>query len=163
MYSYNPTPPSDTLMHYGIKGQKWGVRRYQNKDGSYTNAGKTRYSVFGMRHDVKKARKAAQKENVSGRSKKSTGVNYDKAVAKNRQNKKTMENRRKELEKKGYDSFKSDKDFRKAWSKFDSDNRKSISRGREAINKAMLKDAGYTQDEIRGGMEYLKKRGIRYL
>ena len=30
------------LVHYGIKGQKWGVRRYQNKDGSYTSAGKRR-------------------------------------------------------------------------------------------------------------------------
>lgn len=40
MYRYNPTPPEDALIHYGIKGQKWGVRRYQNKDGSYTNAGK---------------------------------------------------------------------------------------------------------------------------
>ena len=30
------------LYHYGIKGQKWGVRRYQNKDGTYTNAGKRR-------------------------------------------------------------------------------------------------------------------------
>lgn len=28
------------LMHYGIKGMKWGVRRYQNKDGSLTPAGK---------------------------------------------------------------------------------------------------------------------------
>ena len=28
------------LVHHGIKGQKWGVRRYQNKDGSYTSAGK---------------------------------------------------------------------------------------------------------------------------
>lgn len=33
------------LMHYGVKGQKWGVRRYQNKDGSLTNAGKKRYST----------------------------------------------------------------------------------------------------------------------
>ncbi len=31
------------LAHYGIKGQKWGVRRFQNKDGSYTAAGKKRY------------------------------------------------------------------------------------------------------------------------
>lgn len=30
------------LVHYGVKGQKWGVRRYQNKDGSYTSAGKRR-------------------------------------------------------------------------------------------------------------------------
>lgn len=30
------------LYHYGIKGQKWGVRRYQNKDGSLTPAGKKR-------------------------------------------------------------------------------------------------------------------------
>ena len=31
-------------MHYGIKGQKWGVRRYQNADGSLTTAGRARYS-----------------------------------------------------------------------------------------------------------------------
>ena len=30
------------LYHYGIKGQKWGVRRYQNKDGTLTPAGKKR-------------------------------------------------------------------------------------------------------------------------
>ena len=28
------------LAHHGVKGQKWGVRRYQNKDGSLTDAGK---------------------------------------------------------------------------------------------------------------------------
>lgn len=32
------------LAHHGIKGQKWGVRRYQTKDGSLTAAGKKRYS-----------------------------------------------------------------------------------------------------------------------
>lgn len=31
------------LYHYGKKGMKWGVRRYQNKDGSLTEAGKKRY------------------------------------------------------------------------------------------------------------------------
>lgn len=30
----------EELFHHGIKGQKWGVRRYQNEDGSYTEAGK---------------------------------------------------------------------------------------------------------------------------
>lgn len=31
------------LYHHGVKGMRWGVRRYQNKDGSLTNAGKKRY------------------------------------------------------------------------------------------------------------------------
>lgn len=35
--------PNNELYHYGVKGQKWGVRRYQNKDGTLTAAGKKRY------------------------------------------------------------------------------------------------------------------------
>ena len=31
------------LAHHGIKGQKWGVRRYQNEDGTLTKEGKERY------------------------------------------------------------------------------------------------------------------------
>lgn len=35
------------LTHWGIKGMKWGVRRYQNRDGSLTAAGRKRYSDDG--------------------------------------------------------------------------------------------------------------------
>lgn len=42
MWSYNYSP---RLEHHGIIGMKWGVRRYQNKDGSLTSAGKKRYSA----------------------------------------------------------------------------------------------------------------------
>ena len=39
------------LYHHGVKGQKWGVRRYQNKDGSLTPAGKNRnYNKRNMKN-----------------------------------------------------------------------------------------------------------------
>lgn len=37
-------PSSGELKHYGITGQKWGVRRYENEDGTLTPAGKERYN-----------------------------------------------------------------------------------------------------------------------
>lgn len=40
----NMMTTNDNLMHWGIKGQKWGVRRYQNPDGTLTEEGIRRYS-----------------------------------------------------------------------------------------------------------------------
>ena len=34
---------ADILKHYGVKGMKWGVRRYQNPDGSLTPEGRRHY------------------------------------------------------------------------------------------------------------------------
>jgi hypothetical protein len=36
---------ANELYHFGVKGMKWGIRRYQNKNGTLTSAGKQRYPV----------------------------------------------------------------------------------------------------------------------
>lgn len=70
---------SNELYHHGIKGQKWGVRRYQNADGSLTAAGKKRYARIGAtlerrgavydirsRHAINKQQKLQAKRFATG-------------------------------------------------------------------------------------------------
>lgn len=46
----------DELAHFGVLGQKWGIRRYQNKDGTLTSAGKRRYKISSDGKMVKRSR-----------------------------------------------------------------------------------------------------------
>lgn len=56
----DPTPSE--LYHHGILGQKWGVRRYQNKDGSLTAAGKAKVKQFKKDETADIKRKLADKK-----------------------------------------------------------------------------------------------------
>ena len=53
------------LCHHGIKGQKWGERRYQNEDGSWTAAGRERYGKGGREFRARaKAAKMLKRESA---------------------------------------------------------------------------------------------------
>lgn len=72
MYIRKPYP--NELYHHGIMGQKWGVRRYQNPDGSLTLAGKRRYQ--------RKLVNEALMSSFAANGYQKTAARYDKKAAK---------------------------------------------------------------------------------
>ncbi len=66
---------SNELYHYGTPGMKWGVRKYQNYDGSLTQEGLERYRQAGEVYDQRKAKYKAIKKDK-------TASSYDKRLAK---------------------------------------------------------------------------------
>lgn len=81
----------DELQHWGIKGQKWGQRRYQNKDGSLTPAGVKRYNKEKEALKKEKAKVKAEEKVLA--NKKKTQAKIDKLEAE----KKALEERKKAL------------------------------------------------------------------
>lgn len=76
------------LSHHGIRGQRWGVRRFQNADGSLTNAGRKRlgYATKGVTQTVGKAFKAGVK--AGGNAVKAAKAHHEKKEAEKLQKKK---------------------------------------------------------------------------
>lgn len=94
---------NEELYHHGVKGMKWGVRRYQNADGSYTNAGKKRYVTTRQANkNAKAAANQARKDSIAA-DKAKGGVRFYKA---NRNAKMAAAKARKE-------SFAKDKQYNK--------------------------------------------------
>ena len=107
---------NNELQHWGIKGMRWGVRRYQNKDGTLTLAGKRREKQLNKQRveNLKKARaaKAERKSKIATDSlspKKMTEKELNDRIA------------RLELEKKYRDAVR--------------ENRASMARGKRFIDK----------------------------
>lgn len=89
------------LYHYGIKGQKWGVRRYQNYDGSYTQRGLSRYKTKAEEFNAAENRRKAAKRNLKTNNSKSAKKEYQKA--------KELAKKKQKEANKAYDQLKQDK------------------------------------------------------
>ena len=80
MYQKKKTYSSE-LYHHGILGQKWGIRRFQNKDGTLTAAGKERYGISDKKYHnaLKKLHDTTSKKNVEESFFREVGVNRKEA------------------------------------------------------------------------------------
>lgn len=102
----------DELYHYGIKGQKWGVRRFQNEDRTWTAAGKERYGsknslersktrlsnkldrIYSKTYDEYEKRSKQRDKYVEDEIKKRTGYGYDEAYEKAAEQNKLLDTRK---------------------------------------------------------------------
>ena len=78
MWYYIVKDQPNELYHHGIKGMKWGIRRYQNEDGTLTNAGKKRqekYDKKAQKYYDKAERYQTKIESISVKNHSSRKVN----------------------------------------------------------------------------------------
>ena len=138
----------NSLEHYGVKGQKWGLRKYQNPDGSYTELGKERRRVgYGKEESSKEDEKSSKGQNEAADVKIGGKAYKDMTRKELRAAKKRARHNEKE---------------RKAQREFNRDKRDAIDRGDLAfISKNISK---FTNEEIDDAVNrYRKMETVRNL
>ena len=124
------------LMHWGIKGMKWGVRRYQKKDGTLTNAGKKRYD--------KEMAKLKEEEKIA-KNKLRTQAKLNK-----------LDEKRKEIE-----ALKSGKPIAKSTKKPSKPSVKDMSDEelRQTVNRLLMEQqyAKLNPQQVSAGQKFVKK------
>lgn len=87
---YDPYPNQNELQHYGVIGMKWGVRRYQNYDGTYTKKGLERYNAAKSTYEMSRNKTKSLKAS-------SNKIEYNKSKMETKKAKKSLKKAYKEL------------------------------------------------------------------
>lgn len=158
-----PTEEELELAHHGILGMRWGVRRYQNEDGSLTPAGVARYGTKENFKKVQRARAEAEAYKIRTKAQLKSQKMVNKEIAKQKKKLAKIEDRDRnerirDQEKTNKLQEKSNRDTRKMLKETDkfnknqqnnnnnryNDNRSGYDRARDeskSFAKSLLKDA----------------------
>lgn len=132
------------LYHAGVKGMKWGVRRYQNTDGSLTPAGKKRYNSTSLRSAI--ARRQNEKVDKSFDKWREGAQKRDDAIALGK---------KANAARLAYENNKGDKDLKSAYQQANKEYKKALNKNTSYRKGTVRQDVG--QDMSRKYLSEAKK------